>query len=349
MEQIQSMFSYYFSHGYLQAITVILLTIVSVFIARKLMYEGVNKYVTHTLLKKKIIPLLEKPIFYTLSTQGFSIALALLNLNEKFEKTGLAVLNTLLFIIWTLFFLKAVKILIHKAAKMKSIKFIKNQTVPLFDNFSSTIIWVISIFSILSLWGDTSKLLASIGIMGIAIGMAAKDTLANFISGVLILADSPYKIGDYLILENGDRGKVTRIGLRSTSILTRDDVELTVPNSLMEGSKIKNESAGGHSYTRIRVNISVAYGSDLDAVEKILLEIANKEEKILKDPEARVRWRGFGASSMDAQLMGWINDPEGKGITKHMLIKKIYSQFAEEKIEIPYSKQELFIKELPQG
>jgi MscS family membrane protein len=82
--------------------------------------------------------------------------------------------------------------------------------------------------------------LASAGIIGIAVGFAAKDTLANLFSGVFILADSPYKLGDYVVLEDNSRGKVTQIGLRSTRMLTRDDVEVTVPNSIMGNTKIIN-------------------------------------------------------------------------------------------------------------
>jgi MscS family membrane protein len=82
--------------------------------------------------------------------------------------------------------------------------------------------------------------LASAGIIGIAVGFAAKDTLANLFSGVFILADSPYKLGDYVVLEDNSRGKVTQISLRSTRMLTRDDVEVTVPNSITGNTKIIN-------------------------------------------------------------------------------------------------------------
>ena len=87
--------------------------------------------------------------------------------------------------------------------------------------------------------------LASAGVVGIAVGFAAKDTLANLFSGVFILADAPYKIGDYIVLDaTGMRGKVTQIGLRSTRLITRDDVEVTIPNSIMGNSQVINQSGG---------------------------------------------------------------------------------------------------------
>jgi MscS family membrane protein len=347
MESLQNIFSYY-SHPYVQSSTIIIVTIVSVFIARKLMYKVVEKYISNLVVRNQIIPLLEKPIFYTVTTQGFSIALKVLELSESVTNMGVNILQTLLVIVWGLFFLKVVKIFIHLGAKNRKVKIIKQQTLPLFDNLANTIIIIVAIFNIFSLWGiDMTAWLASAGIIGIAVGMAAKDTLANFLSGILIIADAPYKIGDYLVLESGERGKVTHIGIRSTRILTRDDVELTVPNSIMENSKIKNESGGGHRYTRVRVNVGVAYGTDLDQVEKVLMDIAQKDEALLQDPEPRVRWRMFGASSMDCQLMAWIADPEGKGKTIHELTKKIYAAFNKKGIEIPYAKQDLYVKEMP--
>ena len=83
-------------------------------------------------------------------------------------------------------------------------------------------------YMVLQVWSvDVTGWLASAGIVGIAVGFAAKDTLANLFSGVFILADRPYKLGDYVNLSSGERGKVTHIGIRSTRLLTRDDIEIT--------------------------------------------------------------------------------------------------------------------------
>ena len=105
---------------------------------------------------------------------------------------------------------------------------------PLFDNLAKIAIFGIATYTILSIWeADISGLLAAGGIVGLAVGFAAKDTLANLFSGVFIMADAPYKIGDYVVLESGERGEITHIGIRSTRMMTRDDVEITVPNSVM--------------------------------------------------------------------------------------------------------------------
>jgi small-conductance mechanosensitive channel len=166
-------------------------------------------------------------------------------------------------------------------------------------------------------------------------------------SGVFILADTPYKIGDYVVLDGEQRGKVTHIGLRSTRLITRDDVEVTVPNSIMGNSKVTNQSGGPHPKFRIRVKVGVAYGTDIDLVDEILMEIAMNEALVTQSPEPRVRFRTFGASSLDFELLCWIEDPELSGRALHQLNSAIYKRFNDEKIEIPFAKQDLYIKELP--
>ena len=124
--------------------------------------------------------------------------------------------------------------------------------------------------------------MASAGVVGLAVGFAAKDTLSNLIAGVFIMADAQYKINDLIILDSGERGLVTHIGLRSTRLLTRDDIEITVPNAVMGQAKITNETGGPKPQRRLRVPVGVAYGSDIDLVREILLRVA-LDEKLISD------------------------------------------------------------------
>ena len=162
------------------------------------------------------------------------------------------------------------------------------------------------------------------------------------------MADAPYKIGDYVVLDTGERGEIKHIGIRSTRMLTRDDVEITVPNSVMGNTKIINESGGPHEKYRIRVAVGTAYGSDVDKVCDVLMDIALNDESVCVDPEPRVRFRQFGASSLDFELLCWIDQPVLRGRVMHELNCKVYKRFIEEGIEIPYSKHDLYIKQMPQ-
>ncbi len=194
---------------------------------------------------------------------------------------------------------------------------------------------------------DISAWLASAGILGIAVGFAAKDTLANLFSGVFILADAPYKIGDYVNLTGGQRGRVTHIGLRSTRILTRDDVEIILPNALIGNGMIINESGGPQVRFRLRVPVGVAYGSDVDQVEEVLLACVKDADHVCDAPAPRVRFREFGASGLVFELLAWIDEPVFRGRVMHELNRRVYKAFYASSIEIPYAKHDVYIKNMP--
>ncbi|MFT4621932.1 MAG: MscS family membrane protein [Myxococcota bacterium] len=222
---------------------------------------------------------------------------------------------------------------------------VQPRTLPMFDIAWRAVVFGGAAYFVLLAWNiDVTGWLASAGVVGIAVGFAAKDTLANLFAGLFILADGPYKLGDYLILEDDTRGRVTEIGLRSTRILTRDEIEVVIPNSAMASSRIINESGGPHEHERIRVDCSVAYASDLEAVEALLLALCDaRTDLILDDPtrRPRVRFRRFGDSGIDLQVLAWIHRPEDRGRTMHSLIKGIHKAFGEAGIEIPFPQREV--------
>ncbi|MBU4230091.1 MAG: mechanosensitive ion channel family protein, partial [Proteobacteria bacterium] len=206
----------------------------------------------------------------------------------------------------------------------------------------SALIWLLSIWNV-----NLAPLFASAGIAGIAVALAAKDSLANFFGGISIFADKTFKVGDYIIIDDAQRGEVVEIGVRSTRIMTRDDVLITIPNSILANSKIVNESAPIPRF-RIRVPVGVAYGSDLEKVEAVLLAVAAENPAVVKEPEARVRLRAFGSSSVDFELLCWVADPRLKGLEIHNLLKGIYAAFAAHAIAIPFPQQDVHIKGLPE-
>ncbi|WP_240693242.1 mechanosensitive ion channel family protein [Thiomicrorhabdus indica] len=254
-------------------------------------------------------------------------------------------------LVWGQFFYRSSRFYLKRLSEINAQgSIIKPQTLPLLENISAVIIILFIVYLLFITWEiDMTAWLASAGIIGIAVGFAAKDTVANLLSGVFILADSPYKIGDYIVIDSGERGKVTHIGLRSTRILTRDDLEVNIPNAIIANGKIVNESGGRDVKSRIRVPVGVAYGSDIDLVSKVLVEVAQQEPEVCKDPEPRTRFRQFGASSLDFELLIWINDPEIRGRVKHSLNFAIYKRFAQENIEIPFSQHDVYIKSLPEN
>ena len=333
------------------SILVILFTFIIAKITTKFISIVIGHIASRTRVEwdDKLIKVLHGPVFWTVMFAGSIVATAILKLPEPFQEIIHSIITTLFIIVWSVFLLSLIRIVLHAmSSNAGEQSIVRPQTRPLFQNLGYIFVVIFSVYLIFRSWNiDMTAWLASAGIAGIAIGFAAKDTLANLFSGVFILADGPYKIGDYVVLDSGERGKVTHIGLRSTRLLTRGDVEITIPNAIIGNTRIRNESGGPHEKFRIDVKVGVAYGSDIDKVKAILMDIALQEESVCNDPEPRVRFRVFGGSSLDVELLCWVENPELRGRVLDILNTTIYKTFNREGIEIPYSKHDLYIKEMP--
>lgn len=336
---------------FLELVIIVLGTIVIAQIVTFLLVL-ISKYIakrTETDIDDAIIDSFRGPIFYTIVFSGIYFSLRIFLFGEVISDFTFPLFTTILILIWTIFLTRLVKILLKYFKDVERVQFITEQTIPLFSNLGIALIWIIAMYFIFIVWSiDMTAWLASAGVAGIAIGFAAKDTLANLIAGVFILTDAPFKIGDFILLDSGERGKVTHIGMRTTRIKTMDDTEVTIPNSVIGGATLTNESGGDAGKVfRVKVPFGVAYGTDVEDVEKIVYDIAIKNDNVLDDPEPRVRFRVFGASSLDFELLVWVESSAKKGRTVHEINHAIYKAFNTARIEIPYVKQDLYIKELP--
>lgn len=348
MEKYLQHFNY---DTFLQLIIIVLSTIiiaqVVTFILAFIGKKIAKKTVTD--VDDKVINSLKVPVFYTIVLTGIYMSLRILFFGDAIKNFTLPFFQTILIILWSVFLVRFIKIFLYYFARTHKVKFITVQTLPLFLNTAFVVIWALSVYFMFSVWGvNMTAWIASAGVAGIAIGFAAKDTLANLISGVFILTDTPYKIGDWIVLDSGERGKVTDIGIRTTRMKNTDDMEVTVPNAVIGNATLTNESGGdtGKEY-RVKIPFGVAYGSNIDEVERIVLDIADKNENALQKPAPRVRFRMFGASSLDYELLVRVESSAKRGITTHELNREIYKTFATEGVEIPFAKQDLYIKELP--
>lgn len=352
--QLEPLVTLFGDHVWLKGIAALLVFLLLAKIVEWLVTRVVKRVTsrTSTHIDDLIVRYVRSPLFWTVALVGVLVATNASGLSPEYQGSLTSLVVSVLIFLWMLFAIRISKLLLSTASqKAKPSSLVRPQTLPLFTNLAALAIAVFGIYFMFQSWHvDMTAWLASAGIVGIAIGFAAKDTLANLFSGVFIMADSPYKIGDYVVLDDGAglRGKVTHIGIRSTRVLTRDDVEVTIPNSIMGNSKVINESGGPHVKYRIRVSVGVAYGSDIDKVREVLMDVAIRSEDICADPEPRVRFRIFGPSSLDFELLCWVDDPELRGRVLDSLNCAVYKRFLEEGIEIPYTKQDLYIKEFPE-
>jgi MscS family membrane protein len=305
---------------------------------------------TETDADNQLVDYLTSPIVLTTVTLALMMLVSVYKLPQGLQDSSLSLLATILLFSWLRAGLRTARVLLELvASNHHRFEIVQERTIPIFDMSIKILLVGFGAYVFLMIWGiNPTAWLASAGVIGIAVGFAAKDTLANLFSGIFIVADAPYKIGDYIVLDSGERGKVTNLGMRSTRLLTRDDVEVTVPNAVIANAKIMNESGGPWVKHRIRIPVSVAYGSDVDEVCEVLIEIAKNMPEVVKLPAARVRMRALGNSSLDFELLAWISHPELRGRVRHELLMNIYKTFNQKGIEIPFPQTDIHLRSMPE-
>jgi MscS family membrane protein len=311
---------------------------------------------TRMLFDDQLVALLHGPVVKSVVLGGFVLATRQLGLDgaavgepRPIETFTVRVLMTLVLLVWAGFAFRFTRAVLRALSDDDTrAHVVQPRTYPLFDNLAKLLLFAVAVYLAIVVWDlDATGWLASAGVMGIALGFAAQDTLGNLFAGVFIIADGPFAVGDYIVLDSGERGRVDHIGLRSTRILTRDDIEITIPNSVIGKAKITNEAGGPSPKRRLRVPVGVAYGSDVEAVRAALMEVALAEPLICDDPEPRVRFRNLGESSLDFELLGWIERPELRGQAVDALLTAVVARFERDGITIPFPQRDLWVREMP--
>lgn len=335
----------------LHAVLIIIFFLILASIADRILSGIARRLVkqTSTNLDDQLVQNLHRPIFTSIAAIGLTLATYRLDFTPELRDLTIDVIQTVLILVWLMFGLRLTRLIVAAmTGNERRFKFVQPATAPLLANAIVVVLVVAGVYAILTAWNiNVTGLVASAGIVGLALSFAAQDTLANLFAGMAILADRPYSIGDYIILDSGERGEVKHIGLRSTRLLTRDDVEISIPNGVMGGAKIINEAGGPVNRYRVRIAIGVAYGSDIERVMQVLLEIGKGHAKTQAQPEARVRFRAFGDSSLNFELLCWIAQPADRGLVTHEINCEIYRRFNEDGITIPFPQRDLHIKAMP--
>jgi MscS family membrane protein len=336
------------SHPYVNALVFFIVSIIMAKAADLLVDKVLRRFsrVTKTDLDDRIIDLTHRPIFYTIVIAGSVVAISYLDPPPKVFFYTSGIMYSLLAITWCITGINISNTTIeHAVYRVSDVTGMSKDIVPLVKNVLKIVIIVAALMVVLSLWKvDITPVMASAGIAGAAMALAAKDTIANLFGGISVFMDKPFKIGDYIVLDRGERGEVVDIGVRSTRIKTRDDIMITIPNSIMANTKIINESAPVPNF-RVRIPVSVAYGSDIDLVQKILLEIAAGNGNVIPEPASRVRFRQFGDSSLNFELLCWTKEPALRGRTVHELNCTIYRKFNELGIRIPFPQRDVHVSQ----
>lgn len=175
-----------------------------------------------------------------------------------------------------------------------------------------------------------AALLASVGV---AVGMALSGNLSNFAGGVIILVFRPYKVGDYIEASTGASGTVTDIQIFHTVLTTPDNRTIFAPNGAMSGAVVTNYSR--QDIRRVDFSFSVEYGTDFKQAQAILMEVINKDSRILKDPAPFVEVGALASSSVNITVRVWVNAANYWDVNFDMN-KNVYATFNEKGIKFPF-------------
>jgi len=206
------------------------------------------------------------------------------------------------------------------------------------------IIWVSVIaFSLETIGIHLTLLIASSAALLVGFGLGVQQIFHDIASGIILLFERNLLVNDIIELENEIVGKVSEIGLRTSKIVTRDNIIMIIPNSKLISDNVINWSHN-EEITRFYVEIGVAYGSDVEMVEKILLEVAHNHSEISKQRNAFVNFRNFGDSSLDFRLYFWTKKNFRVEFIKSDLRFGINKAFAKNNISIPFPQRDIHIK-----
>jgi small-conductance mechanosensitive channel len=190
---------------------------------------------------------------------------------------------------------------------------------------------------------NLSSLAIFAGAVGVGGGFGLQNIVNNFFSGLIILAERPIAVGNFIEV-GGVGGRVREINLRSTTVVTNDNVSIIVPNSDFISSTVTNYSHGDPKI-RVRLAIGIAYGSDVEKFRAGMIEVAKENPDVLTDPSPAVYFKGFGESSLDFELAVWASDQSVRPLRfRSNLYFAIEAKLRELDIEIPFPQRDLHIR-----
>ena len=192
-----------------------------------------------------------------------------------------------------------------------------------------------------------SKLQWLFAALSVGLGFGMQEIFANFVSGIILLFERPIRVGDTVTI-NDVTGTVAKIRIRAITMIDPDRKEVIVPNKSFVTGQVTNWALS-NTVTRLVVSVGVAYGSDLELVKRLLLQAANEQPNILKDPEPRALFLTFGASTLDHELRVYVGQVSERNDTLDALNRRVNELFAENNIDIAFNQLDIFIKNKDTG
>src|SRR3989338_1308567 len=213
------------------------------------------------------------------------------------------------------------------------------------ENASKVILWIVLLIILLSNLGvNVTGLLAGLGIMGIIVGFALQDTLGNLASGVFIILNKPFKVGDWINV-GSIVGMVEKVGIAACELNSPDNIKITIPNKKIWGDIIQNYT-GNPTRKIFNLDVGISYDSDMDKAIKIVNGILKNDSRVLKDPQPEVVVKSLADSSVVLAIRPAVNTKDYWPVYFDA-VKAIKQQFDNNGIKIPFPQRDIWVKEMP--
>lgn len=304
---------------------------------------------TSTDLDDMLMDAISLPLIIAIGVIGVFVALQRAPLGDQAEVYVNLGFSVFYILFGALIAIRLINVFIYwyaeNAAKKTKSKF-DDHFLPPLRRMVTLVVLLVALTFILGAFGvDLTAAVAALGVGGIAIALAFQDTLKEFFAGGHVILDKPIKIGDLIELESGDRGTVVDIGWRSTVISTWDGNYITLPNTKIANSKLVNYTEPARDIAFV-IQMGVGYHEDLERVEKVTLDVANKALKKLgtgsKDRDPLVRFKSFGDSNIDFAVVFFVKQFGDQHPLKHEFIKAVKKRYDKEGIEISWPVRKVY-------
>ena len=315
-----------------------------VYVISKLILAMASK--TQTKLDDQLVDRSNGPASWLLIFIGVKLAIPFLEYQNGFTELINKTTTSLIYISAGILIISIIVVLIDYwglriAKKTKSS--MDDALVPLFRKTTKAVLLVLLAIMVLDLWGvNVAGLLAGVGIAGIAIGFAVKDSLSNIFGGVSLILDKSINVGDKIALEDGTVGRVYDVGIRATRIKTYNNEILVVPNGAMSTMRIKNYNQPDMR-ARVAIPIGIEYGADPEKAKKVAIAEIKKIKDILSDPEPSAILLELGDFSLNMKAFFWVDNISKVYPKKEEALIRIYKAFNKNKIGIAFPTQTVHV------
>jgi len=335
----------------LQALIFAALTAVLFIISRWILNRGLRLLTrrTATTLDDRLIRIGAKPLGFLILITGFNYVVKsfspyLSSALLKHVDGIIYILTVFVIALWVMRLLTQFFEWYAEAIAQRTESTVDDEFIPLIIRVSKIIVGVIAFIIILKHFNqDVQSLVVSLGVGSLALALAAQETLSNMIAGFVIMTDRPFRVGDRIELSDGKVGDVYQIGLRSTKMITFDNTLIIVPNSEIVKERVVNRSYPD-PLIRVRIDVGVAYSSDVDQVKRILVQTFRDHPEILDEPEPKAFFLEFGDSALNFMVQGRVDSWKKQFTVADELRGTIIRRFREEGIEIPFPQRDIWIR-----